>query len=87
MEKTIDCISILTLLPTTGIYPSPIESHACLCIESDPQGALKLRKIIPSLCHHLENKLFENFLLLSVSFVLRETGLSERGGKMDKRSQ
>jgi hypothetical protein len=37
--------------------------------------------------HHLVNKLFENFLLLSVSPVLCDNGLSERGGKMDKRSQ
>jgi len=87
--KSTDRISIITLLSHRRVL---LKSHRVRHMSPHRQP---VRRSLRSRCNkanqathrHLVNKEFENFLLLSVSFVLRECGLSERVGKMDRRSQ
>ena len=67
-----------TLLTSNG---SP---HMSLDRKAVPQGATKA---IRQPTVRLVNILFENFLPLSISFVLRESELSKRVGQMDRWSQ
>jgi hypothetical protein len=75
----------LLYFPIARLYSGPIESPAD--VSALKAGPSRCNKVNSSTHRHLVNKVFENFLLLSVSSVLRDSGLSERAGKMDKRSQ
>ena len=97
--KTTGRISNITLLspPLDSTQVQSIESHTHHThVSASKAGPVPHKgataKVDPSTYRpvYLVNKLLENFLLLSLSSVLRETGLSERVptvGKMVRRSQ